>query len=194
MRKAIVITGTPGVGKTTVGTLLARRLGAEPVELGALVEREGLHEGLDEETGSLIVDLGALSKRIIELIASKPDRTFVVIGHYAQNVVPRELVLRAFVLRRDPRELRSVLIARGYSGRKLYENLQAEILDVCLYEAVEAYGPGLVYEVDVSGREPIEVVEEMEEALEGGLSRVGIVDWLGLLEREGELDEFFSEF
>jgi len=193
MRKAIVITGTPGVGKTTVGTLLARRLGAEPVELGALVKREALHEGLDEETGSLIVDLGALSKRIIELIASKPDRTFVVIGHYAQNVVPRELVLRAFVLRRDPRELRSVLIARGYSGRKLYENLQAEILDVCLYEAVEAYGPELVYEVDVSGREPIEVVEEMEEALEGGLSRVGIVDWLGLLEREGELDDFFSE-
>ena len=85
------------------------------------------------------------------------------------------------------------MIARGYSGRKLYENLQAEILDVCLYEAVEAYGPELVYEVDVSGREPIEVVEEMEEALEGGLSRVGIVDWLGLLEREGELDDFFSE-
>jgi len=194
MKKAIVITGTPGVGKTTVGALLAERLGAELVELGALVEEEGLHEGLDEETGSLIVDLGALSKRVIELISSKPGKTVVVVGHYAQNVVPRELVSRAFVLRRDPRELRSVLIARGYSGRKLYENLQAEILDICLYEAVEAYGHELVYEVDVSGRGPNEVVEEMAEALEKGLSRVGVVDWLGLLEREGELDHFFSEF
>ena len=192
MGKAIVITGTPGTGKSTVGRLLASRLGAALVELGELVAREGLHLGLDEETGSLIADLDALSSRLAGMMASA-RQPLVVVGHYAQHVVPREAVLRAFVLRKNPYELMEVLRSRGYTGRKLYENLQAEILDVCLWEAVQAYGPDLVYEIDTSGRTPGDVVEEALRALEEGLSRVGIVDWLGMLERDGRLEDFFSQ-
>ena len=193
MGKAVVITGTPGVGKTTLGRLLAEALGAPMIELGRLVVEKGLYVGVDEERDTLVADLEALSREVLVLLSSAPGRV-VVVGHYAQAVVPRDLVVRAFVLRRNPYELREVLVSRGYSGRKLYENLQAEILDVCLCEAVEAYGPELVYEVDVSGRKPEEVLEEMLEALRMGLSRAGLVDWLGMLERDGRLEEFFSEF
>jgi len=189
-----VITGTPGVGKSTLARLLAEELGAELVDLGELVEREGLHEGEDPETGSLLVDLDVLSKRVLELISSRPGGLLVVEGHYAHEVVPREAVLLVFVVRRDPRELKGILERRGYSGRKLYENLQAEILDVCLTEAVRRYGEELIYEVDATGRDAGDVASEMISALgsrSGG--RVGVVDWLGLLEEEGSLSEFFSE-
>ena len=192
MGKAVVITGTPGTGKSTVGRLLASRLGAALVELGELVAKEGLHLGLDEDTGSLIADLDALSGRLAGMMASS-RQPLVVVGHYAQHVVLREAVLRAFVLRKNPYELMEVLRSRGYTGRKLYENLQAEILDVCLWEAVQAYGPDLVYEIDTSGRTPGDVVEEALRALKEGLSRVGIVDWLGMLERDGRLEDFFSQ-
>lgn len=52
----IIITGTPGVGKTTHAEQLARNLGFEHVSINEIVKREGFHEGKDEETNSWIVD------------------------------------------------------------------------------------------------------------------------------------------
>ncbi|RLI12719.1 hypothetical protein DRO33_02260 [Candidatus Bathyarchaeota archaeon] len=157
------------------------------------MEREDLHEGRDPETGSLLVDIGRLAERLSEILAAaKPGQLFVVEGHYAHDVVPPDRLLMAFVLRKSPYELKCVLTSRGYKGRKLYENLQAEILDVCLWEAVRAYGAERVYEVDTTGRRPGEVVAELLEALKARRGRVGVVDWLGMLERDGRLEEFFS--
>lgn len=52
----IIITGTPGVGKTTHAEQLARNLGFEHISINDIVKREGFHEGKDEETNSWIVD------------------------------------------------------------------------------------------------------------------------------------------
>ena len=54
----ILITGTPGTGKTTHAQLLAQ-LSPEPLQyinIGDLVKEKGLHEGFDEEWQSYIVD------------------------------------------------------------------------------------------------------------------------------------------
>jgi len=189
----VVITGTPGVGKSTVARLLAGELGARLIELGELAVEKGLHLGLDEETGSLVVDLEALAEEVANILSGGPEGSlFIVVSHYAPDVVPREAVLVAFVLRRSPYELSQVLAERGYGERKILENVQAEVLDVCLVEAVRAYGPELVYEIDTTGRRPEDVVAEMLSAIEeraGG--RVGVVDWRGMMEEDGRLEEFF---
>jgi adenylate kinase len=52
----IVITGTPGVGKTTHAEQLARATGFKHLSVNQIVKDEGFQEGKDEETGSLIVD------------------------------------------------------------------------------------------------------------------------------------------
>ena len=52
----IVITGTPGVGKTTHAEQLARATGFKHISVNQIVKDEGFHEGKDEETGSWIVD------------------------------------------------------------------------------------------------------------------------------------------
>jgi adenylate kinase len=52
----IVITGTPGVGKTTHAEQLARSLGFAHVSVNQIVKDEGFHEGRDEELGSWVVD------------------------------------------------------------------------------------------------------------------------------------------
>ena len=172
---------------------MAKELGARLIELGELAVEKGLHLGLDEEAGSLIVDLEALADEVANMLSGGPEAPlFIVVSHYAQDVVPREAVLVAFVLRRSPYELSQILAGRGYGERKILENVQAEVLDVCLVEAVRAYGPELVYEIDATSREPEDVVAEMLSAIErraGG--RVGVVDWLEMLEEDGRLEEFF---
>lgn len=191
--RIIIITGTPGVGKSSISSLLASRIGGEVISVGKLVEEEKLHLGWDDERKTYIADIDAVSKRIGEIIKAKHG-TIIIEGHYAVHVVPPEKVNLVFVLRRDPRELRKVLESRLYDQRKIQENLAAEILDVCLFDAVNICGVERVSEVDTTGKNLDEVVEEMVMLIEGKKRRrVGIVDWLGMLESEGELDEYLKD-
>jgi len=98
-------------------------------------------------------------------------------------------------LRRDPEELRDILGKRGYGDEKIHENVAAEILDVCLYDAVDRCGVEKVCEVNVTGRTVDEVVDEIQQVLQGKKKRrVGIVDWLGKLDFEGKIDEYLKDF
>ncbi|MFP3985357.1 MAG: adenylate kinase family protein [Candidatus Bathyarchaeia archaeon] len=194
MKRVVVVTGTPGVGKSSVSNRLAARLGGVHVDLGDLVEREGLSCGLDEKRGTLIADLDRVSKRVEEFV-SRCKGYVVVDGHFAMNVVAAEKVFFAFVLRRDPDELRKALRLRGFVESKVAENVAAEVLDVCLFDAVEVYGREKVCEVDVSGKTVEAVVDEIACVVEDRRKCwLGVVDWLAKLEFEGRLEEFLSSF
>ena len=107
-------------------------------------------------------------------------------------MTPTEQVTKVFVLRRDPRELKQLMEKCGYSGSKMWENLQAEIIDVCLSEALEFHA-GKACELDVTGRSLEEVVGEILDVLEKRKSCLfGIIDWLGMLEKEGLTDQYLK--
>lgn len=193
-RGILIITGTPGVGKSSVSELLAPRIDARSISLGALVAKEELHVEVDRKRGTLVADMKRLRERVEEMIANSVG-DIVVEGHYAVDVVRPEDVHLVFVLRRDPQELERVLRERLYGEEKVRENLAAEILDVCLYDAVNRCGVNSVCEVDVTGRKVEDVVEEIVQILDGkGECRVGLVDWLGRLESEGRLDDYLEGF
>jgi len=193
-RKAILVTGTPGVGKTTVSHKLASKLDALYIGITELVKKQKLITSVDEERKTLIADTEKVSKQLQEILA-KAEGSIIIEGHYAVDVVPKKDVNTVFVLRRDPRELKGALEKRGYEEKKLWENLAAEILDVCLWDALSACGSDKVCEIDVSGKTVEAVVEEMILVLEKRKDcRHGIVDWLGKLENEGRLGEFLRKF
>jgi len=52
----ILITGTPGCGKTSTANRVAEELGYQHVDVSALVTREALHESYDEEFQCWVVD------------------------------------------------------------------------------------------------------------------------------------------
>ena len=193
-RRVILVTGTPGVGKTAVSRLLASKLDAVRVDLAELVERENLISGMDKARETLIADTSRVSKRIQEIIRES-ERDVIIDGHYAVDVVSANNIHVVFVLRRDPDELKGFMEDRGFKERKLWENLAAEILDVCLWDAVSACGSDKVCEIDASGKRVEDVVEDVISVLEGRKKcRVGVVDWLGKLEAEGRLDDFLKTF
>lgn len=51
-----MITGTPGVGKTTHCELLAQKTGLRHLSVNDVVKDKGCHEGWDEEYSCWIVD------------------------------------------------------------------------------------------------------------------------------------------
>ncbi|MCK4933673.1 adenylate kinase family protein [Candidatus Bathyarchaeota archaeon] len=193
MKRVIVVAGSPGVGKTSISEGLAHRLNGVNINLSELVRHEGLSCGFDERRGTMIADMEKVSGRVREII-QESDRWIIVDGHFAMDVVPVENVFLTFVLRREPDELREVLSKRGFENRKVTENVAAEILDVCLFDAVEAYGKRKVCEVDISQRSESEIVEEVIQIINGQKEcRIGKVDWLTKLELAGRLEEFLDE-
>ena len=52
----IIVTGTPGVGKTSHCEVLAESTGLERLSINQLVKERGCHEGWDEEYRSWIVN------------------------------------------------------------------------------------------------------------------------------------------
>jgi adenylate kinase len=192
-RRVILVTGTPCVGKTSVARLLASKLDALYVNLTELAVRENLISGKDEERDSIIIDENRMRHKIREIIGDCDQDDIVIDGHYAVSVVPKKLVTYVFVLRRDPVELRKFMEQCGFSGRKLWENLASEILDVCLVDALNVHGKGKVCELDVTGKSVEEVISEILDVLGRHKEcHVGIVDWLGKLESEGLLGEFLK--
>ncbi len=192
--KVLIITGTPGVGKTVVSELLASKIDAKLVSIGELVKKEKLYTEIDEKRQTIVADLKKVSNRIRKIILCS-TKALIIEGHYAVDVVPKKDVSKVFVLRRDPKELRETLRNRGYGNGKIHENLVAEILDVCLYDAIKKCGINKVCEINVTGKTVEEVTEEILKIMqEKKRCRIRIVDWLGKLYIEEKIDEFLKDF
>lgn len=175
----IIVTGTPGVGKTTIASMLSERMGCVHIDLSDLANKEGIITGFNENLGSSIVDMEGMRAKLAKLIEAGEDN-IIFEGHFAADVVPSGSVSFAFVLRRAPWRLNEELKAKGYPEEKVRENVEAELLDVCLVDALEALGPERVCEIDTTGRTPEEVVDDVMQIIQGAKPcQHGQVDWLG---------------
>jgi adenylate kinase len=192
MKRVILVTGTPCVGKTTTSKALAQKLGALYINLTDYVKTNDLVLEEDKERNSLIIDEENMPRKLTETINASENANIIIDGHYASAVTPTEQVTNVFVLRRDPRELKKLMEKCGYTGSKKWENLQAEIIDVCLSEALEFHAEK-VCELDVTGKAVDEVVDEILDVLEKRKNcSFGVVDWLGMLEKEGLTGQYLK--
>ena len=192
-KRVILITGTPCVGKTSVAKPLAVRLGALYVNLTDLAKTHNLTLGQDEERHTAIIDEDKMRGKVAEIISNADEANIVIDGHYAAAVAPKAIVTHVFVLRRNPVQLRKFMLQCGFTERKMNENLASEILDVCLVEALQEQGEGKICELDTTDRTIEEVVDDVLASLENRKTcRVGGIDWLGMLEREGKLEEYLK--
>ena len=192
-KQVILITGTPCVGKTTSARQLAKELSALYINLTELAKEENLTKGQDEKRKTIIINEDKMRKRIREIITKTEENNVVIDGHYAAAVVPKKHVTRIFVLRRNPMELREFMEKCGFQGPKLWENLASEILDVCLVEALSMHEKEKICELNVTGKTAENVVAEILAVLANRKKcRVGCIDWLGMLETQGVLDNYLK--
>jgi len=124
----LVLTGSPGTGKTVIAKRLSQMLGLELVDLKEVVKEKGLL-GRNHE-----VDVEKLAKALSFL---RRKKGYLVEGHLACEMsLPADSVI---VLRTKPAVLRKRLAKRRYGRKKLDENLMAEMLDYCTQRVRSVY-------------------------------------------------------
>lgn len=160
------LTGTPGVGKSSVAARLPLELGA--VELSELARRLGAaRSGARRAT---VIDLA----RTVRAARPRRDESIVVVGHLAQFLPTRTVV----VLRCQPIELaRRLARARRGTRAERFENVVCEAVGLVTWEST---APGRrVIEIDTSGRSVDEVARRVRRALRSRSARPGPpVEWL----------------
>lgn len=174
MKLVVAVTGTPGTGKKTFARALAPKINASVIELNRLIEEAGAFR-LDSE-GTKVANPTKMRKVIAEEIAKRGN---VIVEGHLSHLLPTRLLTHVVVLRTHPKILEKRLRKKGQSGHKLEENLEAEALDIILWEAVKAHGMKKVYEIDTTRRTPPAAVKLFLEAMAGKISLTpGKVSWL----------------
>lgn len=181
---SIVITGTPGVGKHTVGKEISQKLGLEIIDINEIAKNSGLFEQNDESND---VD----TEKLQEILREKISNKSIIIGHLAPYVLDSEKIDRVIVLRRSPYDLIQVYEKRGYSDKKSKENASSEILGVITYDAINQLQDKVI-QINVTSRDIQEVLERVESAISGNIDSEE-VDWLELVTKNNDLKKFFAD-
>lgn len=152
-RPNILITGTPGTGKTTTSEMAAEATGLKHINVGDLVKAKGLHEGLDTEYDSYILDEDKLIDEMEDFM--RPGGN--VVDFHTCEIFPERWFDLVIVLRTYNNILYPRLEGRGYNAKKINENMECEIMQVVLEDARESYAEEIVIELQSNS------IEQMEE-------------------------------
>ena len=160
MAKTIIVTGTPGVGKTVLARLLAKQTGFRFLNLGELVKKERLYSRFDGLRQSYVIDEHRLHKTLIDFFAARGEGGLVIETNLVGKFMPKKRGMIAIVVRLDPVVLASRLRGRRWPKRKIWENVEAELIDLSLYESLKRLGARRVYEIDATRKRPGQLLHE----------------------------------
>ncbi|KAJ5610079.1 Adenylate kinase isoenzyme [Penicillium lagena] len=141
----VIITGTPGVGKTVHCEQLAQDLGLKHLSINQVAKERDCYETYDDERKSWVVD----EDKLLDAIEDEVLQGGYLIDWHACDLFPKSWIDLVVVLRCPSTSvLYDRLSSRGYHEAKLQENLDAEIFGVLLEEAREAFEEEIVVELN----------------------------------------------
>lgn len=196
--KNIIISGTPGCGKTSIAKEISNLVNAKIISMNELAISGDFSFDYDQERKTYIVDneifLPYIIDRIEDIMLENP--TYLIIEGHFSDIIPEKFIDYVFILRCDPDELYKRLKKRRYDIKKINENIQAEILGNCTNYFIQKQIKAPIYEIDTSNTniETIakNIVEIVLEKNYGENYKIGKIDWLEKLFEEDRLKEFFD--
>lgn len=146
----IIITGTPGCGKSSHATSLVSVLNREfpdhtytHLDISTVAKERECIDSYDARLDTSVVD----EDKLLDLIEDDLKKGGNIVDWHCCDVFPERLIDLVVVLRTDSSLLHSRLTKRNYSQVKITENLDCEIMEVILQEARDSYIPEIVIEL-----------------------------------------------
>lgn len=174
-RRVIAVSGTPGTGKSVFARALAKKLNARVIDLNVLIKKKEIYR-LDID-GTRIANLPKMRKEFVRVV--RTSRGPIVVEGLLTHLLPKKYLTHVIILRTRPKVLERRLRTRKYSKAKTRENVEAEALDIILWEAVQVHGMNGVYEIDTTKLKPGAAVRLFLDTLAGKISlSPGKVSWL----------------
>ena len=172
----IALTGTPGTGKTAASNILQKK-GFKIIDLNKVVSEKGFIIGRDEKRDSNIIDIERFNI-FVKKNLSESD-TIIIEGHLSHLLKNVEKVI---ILRCHPNKLRKNLSNRNWKKDKINENIEAEILDIILCEAIEIHSKDNIFEIDITDKSTINVATCITEIIQNKFKNMkkyymGKIDW-----------------
>ncbi len=156
-KKLIVIAGSPGVGKSTLAKLLTKKLGFDRLDLHNYYKR--ISSSYNRSKQSYDIDYRKLEKLVKEKL--QESEKGLIIDSHISHLLPKKLVDLCIVLTcSNLKKLEKRLQKRKYSKKKIRENLDAEIFQVCLMEAKERGHKVMVFDT-AEGMDKNKIVSEV---------------------------------
>lgn len=152
----IIITGTPGCGKTSHAQLLVLQLAGDVPSTVPEGKNQWHHYAVSDEAKARgCIDLydARLDTLVVDedklLDSLEPDmrKGGAIIDWHCCEVFPERLIDLVVCLRCDNQLLYDRLKKRDYSDVKIQENLDCEIMEVVAQEARDLYVPDIVIEL-----------------------------------------------
>lgn len=196
--KNIIISGTPGCGKTSVAKELSNLINSKIISLNELAISDKFSFEYDQERKTYIVDfevfLPYILKKIEEIKQDNP--LFLIIESHFSDIIPEKFIDYVFILRCDPDELFKRLDKKKYDKNKITENTQAEILGNCVNYFIQKQIKVPIFEIDTTNLNIETVAKTIKEIVvenkDGQNYYIGKIDWLEKLFDEDRLKEFFN--
>ncbi|XP_059615343.1 adenylate kinase isoenzyme 6 homolog [Phlebotomus argentipes] len=139
----ILITGTPGVGKSRIAKQVGEKLQMKWHDVSQIAKDHKFLEGFDKVLDCPILDEDAVLDHL-EPIMQKGGN---VVEYHACEIFPERWFHLVFVIRCNNTLLYDRLSKRKYSDKKLHSNIECEIFNTILEEAQEAYKEEIVHEL-----------------------------------------------
>jgi len=167
------LTGTPGTGKTSVTRVLSKI--ALTRNVSGLADERGFLGLLEPKVGVREIDIDNLVSSLEDEWVTEPDNLTIIEGHLAHHL-PCDVVV---VLRCDPDILRSRLEKRGYSEKKINDNVEWELMGSMWNEYSKSDVPWT--EFDSSFSKASDIAKSIVEWLGSEMSTTQssmVVDWV----------------
>lgn len=134
--KVILVSGSAGTGKTTLAKKLAKKYNYKYIDVNSIIKKNRLYFGYDKKLKTRLVDIRVLNKFLIRLIKHSKEIGLVIDSHLS-HYLPAKYANLCIITTTDLKTLKKRLQKRKYPKLKMNENLEAEILNTCLIEALE---------------------------------------------------------
>ncbi|GAB0096026.1 Adenylate kinase isoenzyme 6 homolog [Sergentomyia squamirostris] len=174
LKPNILITGTPGVGKSHLAERVADKLELKWHNVSEIAKKHKFLEGFDKVLDCPILD----EDKIMDHLEPEMEKGGNIVEYHACEMFPERWFDLIFVIRCSNTILYDRLTKRKYNEKKLQSNIECEIFQTILEEAKDSYEEDKIHEL----------VNETEDQLTENISKIDelIKEWLEVQDKENK--------